>query len=65
MIIIRGVNPFLSMKYNLAKHKYFREVKDGDPKKIFSVKEYIEENQKKRKYGFVFLQDQELTIFKM
>jgi type IV secretion system protein VirD4 len=65
VLLIRGVNLFLSKKYDLSKHKYFKEIKDGNPKMSFFVEKYIEEMQKIRKYGFSFSPQANITVFKM
>lgn len=38
---LRGVRPFLSDKYDITKHKRYRELADYDPKNAFDIEKYI------------------------
>ena len=38
---LRGVRPFLSNKYDITKHKYYRCLSDASPKNAFDVGKYI------------------------
>lgn len=39
---LRGVRPFLSNKYDITKHKRYKELADYDKKNTFDVEEYLE-----------------------
>ena len=38
---LRGVRPFLSDKYDITKHKRYRELSDYNSKNAFDVEEYL------------------------
>ena len=38
---IRGVRPFLSDKFDITKHKRYRELSDADPKNAFDIEKYV------------------------
>ena len=38
---LRGVRPFLSNKYDITKHKRYKELADYDKKNTFDVEEYL------------------------
>ena len=37
---VRGVRPFLSDKYDITKHKRYRQLSDYDEKNTFNIKKY-------------------------
>ena len=39
---LRGVRPFLSNKYDITKHKRYKELADYDKKNEFDVEKYLE-----------------------
>lgn len=39
---LRGVRPFLSNKYDITKHKRYKELADYDKKNTFDIEEYLE-----------------------
>lgn len=49
---LRGVRPFLSNKYDITKHKRYKELSDADKRNAFDVEKYLE-------HKLVFSQDQE------
>ncbi len=38
---LRGVRPFLSDKFDITKHKRYKELSDYDKKNAFDVEEYM------------------------
>ena len=38
---IRGVRPFLSDKFDITKHKRYRELSDADSKNAFDIEKYV------------------------
>jgi type IV secretion system protein VirD4 len=42
ILLIRGVKPFLSMKYNVSGHKNYNRLGDNKNGKLFNIKNYIE-----------------------
>lgn len=38
---LRGVRPFLSDKYDITKHKRYRELSDFDSRNTFDVEKYL------------------------
>lgn len=38
---LRGVRPFFSDKYDITKHKRYRELSDYDPKQAFDIEKYM------------------------
>ena len=38
---LRGVRPFLSSKYDITKHPYYKYLSDADPKNAFDVERFI------------------------
>ena len=45
---LRGVRPFLSKKYDITKHPYYRYLSDADPKNEFHVEKYLSTKLKLR-----------------
>lgn len=45
---LRGVRPFLSNKFDITRHKRYRELSDYNEKNIFNVEEYLEHRLKLR-----------------
>ena len=43
---IRGVRPFLSDKFDITKHKRYRELADYDPRNIFDIESYLKHELK-------------------
>ena len=38
---LRGVRPFFSDKFDITKHKRYRELSDSDPKNAFDIEAYV------------------------
>ena len=38
---LRGVRPFLSDKYDITKHPFYRYLSDYDPKNAFDIEKYL------------------------
>lgn len=55
---LRGVRPFLSNKYDITKHKRYKELADADPKNAFDVEKYL-------KHKLVFSQDTEFEVYEV
>lgn len=55
---LRGVRPFLSNKYDITKHKRYKELADADPKNAFDVEKYLE-------HKLVFSQDTEFEAYEV
>ena len=55
---LRGVRPFLSNKYDITKHKRYKELADADPKNAFDVEKYLE-------HKLVFSQDTEFEVYEV
>lgn len=53
---LRGVRPFLSNKYDITKHKRYKELADYDKKNTFDVEEYLE-------HRLVFLPNTEFELY--
>ena len=50
---LRGVRPFFSDKYDITKHKRYKELSDSNPKYAFDVEEYVSHRAKLRKNEIV------------
>ncbi len=46
---IQGIRPFLSKKYDISKHKRYKELKDFDDKNEFNVEDYVKKKLKLKK----------------
>lgn len=55
---LRGVRPFLSNKYDITKHKRYKELADADPKNAFDVEKYLE-------HKLIFSQDTEFEVYEV
>ena len=55
---LRGVRPFLSNKYDITKHKRYKELADADPKNAFDVEKYLE-------HKLVFSQEAEFELYEV
>ena len=55
---LRGVRPFLSNKYDITKHKRYKELADADKRNAFDVEKYLE-------HKLVFSQDTEFEVYKV
>ena len=55
---LRGVRPFLSNKYDITKHKRYKELADANPKNVFDVEKYLE-------HKLVFSQDTEFQVYEV
>ena len=55
---LRGVRPFLSNKYDITKHKRYKELADADKRNTFDVEKYLE-------HKLVFSQDTEFEVYKV
>lgn len=38
---LRGVRPFFSNKFDITKHKRYRELSDSNPKNTFDIEKYL------------------------
>ena len=54
----RGVRPFLSNKYDITKHKKYKELADADKRNAFDVEKYLE-------HKLVFSQDTEFEVYEV
>ena len=55
---LRGVRPFLSNKYDITKHKRYKELADADERNAFDVEKYLE-------HKLVFSQDTEFEMYEV
>lgn len=55
---LRGVRPFLSNKYDITKHKRYKELADADTRNAFDVEKYLE-------HKLTFSKDTEFDIFRI
>ena len=55
---LRGVRPFLSNKYDITKHKRYKELSDSDKRNAFDVEKYLE-------HKLVFSQDTEFEVYEV
>ena len=55
---LRGVRPFLSNKYDITKHKRYKELADYDKKNAFDVEKYLNHN-------LTFSKDTEFEMFRI
>ena len=55
---LRGVRPFLSNKYDITKHKRYKELSDADKRNAFDVEKYLE-------HKLVFSQDTEFEVYEV
>lgn len=49
LLQIRGVRPFLSDKYDITKHPYYKYLSDYDPKNAFNIEEFLSTRFKPKK----------------
>ena len=43
---LRGVRPFLSYKFDITKHKYYKLLEDYDKKNLFDVEDFLKKKIK-------------------
>mgnify|MGYP000894452222 FL=1 len=55
---LRGVRPFLSNKYDITKHKRYKELADADERNAFDVEKYLE-------HKLVFSQDTKFEMYEV
>lgn len=55
---LRGVRPFLSNKYDITKHKRYKELSDADKRNAFDVEKYLE-------HKLVFSQNTEFEVYEV
>ena len=55
---LRGVRPFFSSKFDITKHKRYKELSDFDKKNVFDVEEYM-------KHRLEIGEDEEFILFVM
>lgn len=55
IVQLRGVRPFLSDKYDITKHKRYRELSEANPKYTFDVEKYL-------KHRLVLKKDQQVEV---
>ena len=53
---LRGVRPFFSNKYDITKHKRYKELSDANKRNAFDVEKYLE-------HKLVFSQDTEFEVY--
>ena len=41
IVQLRGVRPFFSDKFDITKHKRYKELSDFDPKNAFDIEDYV------------------------
>ena len=49
LLQIRGVRPFLSDKFDITKHPYYKYLSDYDPKNAFNIEEFLSTRLKPKK----------------
>ena len=52
---LRGVRPFFSKKYDITRHKRYRQLSDSNPKLAFNIERYM-------KRGLVLKSDEEVEV---
>ena len=55
---LRGVRPFLSNKYDITKHKRYKELSDANKRNAFDVEKYLE-------HKLVFSQDTKFEVYEV
>lgn len=55
---LRGVRPFLSNKYDITKHKRYKELADADKRNAFDVEKYLE-------HKLAFSQNTEFEVYEV
>ncbi len=55
---LRGVRPFLSNKYDITKHKRYKELADADERNAFDVEKYLE-------HKLIFSQDTKFEMYEV
>ena len=55
---LRGVRPFLSNKYDITKHKRYKELADADKRNAFDVEKYLE-------HKLIFSQDTKFEVYEV
>ena len=55
---LRGVRPFLSNKYDITKHKRYKELSDADKRNAFDVEKYLE-------HKLIFSQNTEFEVYEV
>ena len=55
---LRGVRPFLSNKYDITKHKRYKELSDANKRNAFDVEKYL-------KHKLAFSQDTEFEVYEV
>ena len=58
---LRGVRPFFSDKYDITKHKRYKELSDSDPKLAFDIEAYVSHRLRLRKSETVEVTEIDLT----
>ena len=48
IMMLRGVRPFLSNKFDITKHKNYSRLKDADEKNIFDIAKYVKDRRDQR-----------------
>ncbi len=43
---VRGVRPFFSNKFDITKHKQYKNLSDFDPKNTFDIENYVKNRSK-------------------
>ena len=60
ILMLRGVRPFKSKKYDITKHHNYRRLKDYRKKNMFDIASYIERRQKRQK---TLTNDETVTVY--
>ena len=58
---LRGVRPFFSDKYDITKHKRYRELSDSDERLAFDIEAYVSHRLRLRKNEQVEVTEISLT----
>lgn len=48
IMMLRGVRPFMSNKFDITKHKNYSRLKDADEKNIFDIAKYVKDRRDQR-----------------
>ena len=60
ILMLRGVRPFKSEKFNITKHSNYQRLKDYRKKNMFDIASYIERRQKRQK---TLTNDETVTVY--
>ena len=54
---LRGVRPFLSDKYDVTRHPWYKYLSDADPKNAFDVERYLSTELSPKDYELYFVME--------